>query len=71
MKNYTKSSFTFLTLALLFSTLVVSCSHQMEHAEGDSQKRSVANQSCWDSVKGEYNSYFDSVEKCIEKEPNR
>jgi len=24
-------------------------------------------QSCWDSVKGEYHSYFDSVEKCIEK----
>ena len=69
MKKVAKSSFAFLTSAFILSALLVSCSHQMERSEGESQKRSVANQSCWDSVKGEYNSYFDSVEKCIEKEP--
>ena len=45
--------------------LLVPCSHQKK------EERSVASQSCWDSVKGEYQSYFDSVEKCIEKQSDK
>lgn len=49
---------------LILGTMLVSCSHQQP------QDRTVAQskQSCWNSIKGEYQSYFDSVEKCIEKE---
>ncbi|MGZ3788256.1 MAG: hypothetical protein ACXVLQ_07015 [Bacteriovorax sp.] len=55
-----------LFLFVLTLTLgLVSCSHQ------NTESRSVASKSCWDSVKGEYNSYFDSVEKCIEKEAKK
>jgi hypothetical protein len=64
MKKFIKSALFILTL----TTVLVSCSHQQ------SQERSVAAQtpkSCWDSVKGEYQSYFDSVEKCIEKESDK
>ncbi|MBC7537990.1 MAG: hypothetical protein H7281_04165 [Bacteriovorax sp.] len=53
---------------LTLTTLLVSCSHQKP------QDRAIATQSkqsCWDSVKGEYQSYFDSVEKCIEKESDK
>jgi hypothetical protein len=52
-------------LILTLSSMVVSCSHQA------TQDRAVATQSksvCIDSVRPEYHSYFDSVEKCIEKE---
>jgi hypothetical protein len=55
-------------LTLTLSALLVSCSHQ------NPQARTVATQSkkvCLDSVKGEYQSYFDSVEKCIEKESDK
>lgn len=52
------------TLMLLILTLV-SCSHQKP------QERSVAAQSCLDSVRPEYHSYFDSVEKCMDKEPQK
>ncbi|MFA6238545.1 MAG: hypothetical protein WC635_14520 [Bacteriovorax sp.] len=55
------TSFIILTTGLL----LVSCSHQKN------EERSVASQSCWDSVKGEYQSYFDSVEKCIEKQSDK
>lgn len=54
-------------LALFILTtglLVVSCSHQ-------NPERSVASKNCWDSVKAEYHSYFDSVEKCIEKQSDK
>jgi hypothetical protein len=64
MKNLIKPSLFILTLV----TLLVSCSHQ------PAQERAIAaqsKQSCWDSVKGEYQSYFDSVEKCIEKESDK
>lgn len=61
MKKLIKLSLFILTVCLL----VVSCSHQNQ------EKRSVASQSCWDSVKGEYQTYFDSVEKCIEKESDK
>lgn len=49
-------------LFLTFATTLVSCSHRP--VEG----RSVASSDCAEHVKGEYHSYFDSVEKCIEKE---
>ena len=67
MKQYFKNSLLILTI----TTSLVSCSHQPMHEQPDGQKRAVAAQSCWDSVKGEYNSYFDSVEKCIEKESDK
>lgn len=53
---------------LILVTVLVSCSHRPP------QDRTIAaqsKQSCWDSVKGEYQSYFDSVEKCIEKESDK
>lgn len=49
-------------------TFAVACSHTQ------APERSVAGQStpsCWDSVKGNYHSYFDSVEKCIEKQADK
>ena len=64
MKKLIKPSLFILTLL----TVLVSCSHQKP------QDRAVAAQSqksCWDSVKGEYQTYFDSAEKCIEKESDK
>ena len=64
MKNQSKCFLFILTLL----TLLVSCSHQLP------QDRTVAAESkkaCMDSVKGEYQSYFDSVEKCIEKQSDK
>lgn len=61
MKKITKLSLFILTTTLL----LVSCSHQTP------KERSVASENCWDSVKGEYQTYFDSVEKCIEKESDK
>jgi len=61
MKQIIKSTLFILTISLIS----VSCSHH-ENAE-----RSVASKACLDSVKGEYQSYFDSVEKCIEKESDK
>lgn len=64
MKKLIKPSLFILTLV----TILVSCSHQIP------QDRAIAaqsRQSCWDSVKGEYQTYFDSVEKCIEKESDK
>jgi uncharacterized protein YcfL len=49
-------------LAITF--LLVSCSSQQ------TTERNVASQSCMNSIKPEYQSYFDSVEKCLEKTPN-
>jgi hypothetical protein len=31
----------------------------------------IVGKKCSDSIKGEYNSYFDSVEKCIESEADK
>ena len=61
MKKFIKS----LLFILTFALFLVSCSH-LTPAE-----RSISSQSCWDSVKGEYQSYFDSVEKCIEKQSDK
>lgn len=61
MLKIIKSTLFILTIAIIS----VSCSHQ-KHEE-----RSVASKTCLDSVKGEYQSYFDSIEKCIEKESDK
>ena len=50
---------------VIFLTLVASCAHQPEQA------RSTASANCYDSIKVEYHSYFDSYEKCMEKEPKK
>lgn len=47
---------------LTFTLFLVSCSHQR------TQDRSIAAVKCSESAKAEYHSYFDSYEKCIEKE---
>lgn len=60
-----KKSVITMGLILTITTALVSCSHQAPVAS--EPNRDVASKSCWDSVKGEYHSYFDSVEKCIEK----
>lgn len=36
-------------------------------AQVSTPSRSVATANCYESVKAEYHSYFDSYEKCIEK----
>jgi hypothetical protein len=36
-------------------------------AQVSTPSRAVASDNCYDSVKTEYHSYFDSYEKCIEK----
>jgi len=56
-----KSSLFILTLGFI----MVSCSHHKPN------ERSVASPDCWDSVSGEYQTYFDSVEKCIEKQSDK
>ncbi len=57
-----KKSVIVLSLFLTFTSSLVSCSHRQVPG------RSVASTDCSEHVKGEYHSYFDSVEKCIEKE---
>lgn len=68
MKTTIKPSLFILTIAMTLSTVLVSCSHR------PIQKRSIASEStkdCWNHVRGEYQSYFDSVEDCIEKEDHK
>jgi hypothetical protein len=55
-----KKSVIVLGLILTLSSVVVSCSHQ-----NTGPTRYTASKEC--PVKGEYHSYFDEVEKCIEK----
>lgn len=69
MKNQIKPSLFILTLAVLGASTLVSCSHQQP-----SPDRSIASAStkdCWKHVKGEYQSYFDNVEECIEKQDHK
>ena len=47
-------------LIILFS-LIASC------AQVSTPSRDIASANCYESVKTEYHSYFDSYEKCIEK----
>ena len=53
---------TFLILALI-AELFVSCKGREKEPP-----LPMATKDCQNSIKGEYHSYFDSVEKCIEKE---
>lgn len=69
MKTQIKSRLFILTLIAASSGLVVSCSHQPTSPE-----RSIASAStkdCWNHVKGEYQSYFDNIEECIEKQDHK
>ena len=65
MKLYfIKSLFFFILLAQL-----VSCSHRQHSSNpASSSERAIASEKCMDSIKGEYHSYFDKVEKCLELE---
>ena len=60
-----KKSVITLGIILTFSSIMVSCSHQSTVVP----ERYVASEGC--AVKGEYHSYFDEVEKCIEKEQQK
>lgn len=56
----------FIILFLIFLVIIVvfiSCKDR-----GREPSMPMVQKNCKDSVKGEYHSYFDSVEKCIEKE---
>lgn len=48
-------------ISLLILTLIASCAHET------TPERKTASANCYESIKVEYNSYFDSYEKCIEK----
>lgn len=60
-----KKSVITMSLILTFGTLLVSCSHQQE----GTPERYVASKGC--PTKGEYHSYFDEVEKCLEKDQQK
>ena len=60
-----KKSVITLGLILTLGSILVSCSHQ----KADFPERYLASEGC--AVKGEYHSYFDEVEKCIEKEQQK
>lgn len=69
MKTKKQSPLFILTLMVLGTLSLVSCSHQQASPE-----RSIASagtKDCWNHVKGEYQSYFDSVEECIEKQDHK
>ena len=61
MKNSVITLGIFLTLA----SVVVSCSHQTS----STTERYLASEKC--PTKGEYHSYFDEVEKCLDKSSDR
>ena len=48
-------------ISLIFLAIFTSC------AQVPAPSRNVASANCYESVKTEYHSYFDSYEKCIEK----
>ncbi|MBC7429568.1 MAG: hypothetical protein H7336_13205 [Bacteriovorax sp.] len=60
-----KKSVITLGLILTLGSMAVSCSHQST-SETDAPDRYVASKGC--PTKGEYHSYFDEVERCLEKE---
>lgn len=49
---------------LILTTIAVSCSHQDTQYHQD---RKTASADCEKAIKAEYHSYFDEVEKCLEK----
>jgi hypothetical protein len=52
-------------LLAILALCLCSCAHH------ESADRKIAAQSCWSTIKPEYHSYFDSVEKCLEKAPQQ
>jgi hypothetical protein len=58
-----KHKITTFSIFLILGTLLASCSHQ-KPTTTDSTDRSLASDKC--KVKGEYHSYFEEVEKCLE-----
>jgi hypothetical protein len=48
-------------MSFILLGLLASC------AQVSTPSRSLASANCYESVKAEYQSYFDSYEKCIEK----
>lgn len=64
-----KKSFTSFMFLTLISIVSVSCSHQSsQHGEYQQYHRDVASSDCSHVRNAEYHSYFDNVEKCIEKQ---
>ena len=60
-----KKSVITLGFILTIQMISVSCSHQ---APAKTPERDVASKTCMENIRPEYHSYFDSVEKCMEKE---
>jgi len=54
-------------LIVILGSLLTSCSS----APTATADREPSSQNCWDAVRGEYQSYFDKVEKCIEKQDQK
>ncbi len=50
---------------VILGSILTSCSTSAP------QERNPSSQTCWDAVRGEYQSYFDKVEKCIEKQEQK
>ncbi len=63
-----KKSVITLGLILTLGSVMVSCSHQTSEESG-STGRYMASKGC--PTKGEYHSYFDEAEKCLEKEQDK
>lgn len=60
---------TFLNFALICLTLTAfSACSSAPVREADQTQRYPSSKECIDNIKAEYHSYFDNVEKCIEKE---
>jgi hypothetical protein len=63
-----KKSVITIGLILTLGSMMVSCSHQSS-GESHGPDRYVASKDC--PTKGEYNSYFDDMEKCLEKDSKK
>lgn len=64
-----KTQIKFWLFILTIGSTLVSCSHQQT-----GPNRSLASEKtkdCWNHVKGEYQTYFDNVEECIEKQDHK
>lgn len=63
-----KKSVITLGLILTLGSVLVSCSHQTSETT-ETTGRYTASKGC--PTKGEYHSYFDEAEKCLEKEQDK
>jgi hypothetical protein len=54
-------------------SLLITCILVLSYSCSSSRppEREPSSKSCWDKVKPEYQSYFDSVEKCIENKEQK